>query len=581
MVSYLRYQYRHALKRTTEYRQSLYKGDTMSTEGTVRGAELVGRALADQGVTDLFFMMGIGGPHSPAVRSCIEAGIETYYVRHEEAATMAAHAYSRLTKRPGVCCTPLGPGTTNALTGLTNALLDAAPVVLIGGGPNRSDWGLEAYQEQDQMSMFRPACKKVFRIELARKIPEILAIALHEANSGRKGPVYVEIAGDVLTEKVDLARLSWPARAAKPARAAAPETELDAAVALLRSAERPLLLTGSGIVWADAATELAKCVDSTGSPLVTTPQTRGIVPEDHALALVASRNKAQRQADVVVAIGTRANWLNSHFRAPRFATDAKFIVANIDPSEIGRGRVADVGIVADAGVFLDQLTERLTATGGISAPARGWIDDLISNDVDKEPDRQTLSDAVPIDPLRLCEEVRRVLPRDAVFIVDGHETLEFARRWIPSLSEANYMTSGPNGCMGVGVPFALGAKVACPDRPIFVLMGDGGFGWHGMEFDTLIRHQLPVVGIIFNNAGFTGRPAAMGTGRELGFQRYDLMVAGFGGYGEFVERPEDIAPALQRAIASGKPALVNVCVDPDAQAAGGLLGALGSEQAGR
>ena len=553
----------------------------MAEEDTVRGADLVGRALADQGVTDLFFMMGIGGPHSPAVRSCIESGISTYYVRHEEGAAMAAHAYSRLTKRPGVCCTPLGPGTTNALTGLTNALLDAAPVVLIGGGPNRGDWGLEAYQEQDQMSMFRPACKRVFRVELARKIPEILAIALHEANSGRKGPVYVEIAGDVLSEKVDLARLQWPSPAGKPARAAAPEAELDAAVSLLRSAARPVLLTGSGVVWADAADALARFVDSTGIPLVTTPQTRGIVPEDHPLALVASRNKAQRQANVVVSVGTRANWLNAHLRAPRLAVDAKFVVANIDPGEIGRGRPADVGVVADAGVFLDQLAERLGEAGGIGDAARAWADELIAADAAKEPDRTTLSDAVPIDPLRLCEEVRRVLPRDAVFIVDGHETLEFARRWIPSLSEANYMTSGPNGCMGVGVPFALGAKVARPDRPVFVLMGDGGFGWHGMEYDTLIRHDVPVVGIVFNNAGFTARPAAAGTGRELGFQRYDLMVAGFGGHGEFVERPEDIAPALARAIASGKPALVNVCVDPDAQAAGGLLGALGSEQAGK
>ena len=202
----------------------------MADEAPVRGADLVGRALADQGVTDLFFMMGIGGPHSPAARSCVKAGIATYYVRHEEGAAMAAHAYSRLAKRPGVCCTPLGPGTTNALTGLTNALLDASPVVLIGGGPNRGDWGLEAYQEQDQLSMFRPACKNVHRVELARRIPEVLAIALREANTGRKGPVYVEIAGDVLTEKVDLARLQWPEPAGKPARAAAPEAELDAGI---------------------------------------------------------------------------------------------------------------------------------------------------------------------------------------------------------------------------------------------------------------------------------------------------------------------------------------------------------------
>jgi len=526
-------------------------------------------------------MMGIGGPHSPAVKSCEKAGISTYYVRHEAGAAMAAHAYSRLTKRPGVCCTPLGPGTTNALTGLVNALLDAAPVVLIGGGPSRGDWGLEAYQEQDQLSMFRPACKKVYRIELARKIPETLALALHEANSGRKGPVYVEIAGDVLTEAVDLDRLVWPARNAPPPRSAAPEAELDAAVALLRSAERPMLLTGSGIVWADAADALARFVDATGIPLVTTPQTRGIVPEDHRLSLIASRNRAQRDADVIAVIGTRANWLNGHLRPPRFGADARFIVANIDPDEIGRGRVPEVGIVADAGVFLDQLRERLAAAGGINSAAKAWVDELVAADAAKEPDRETLSQAVPIAPLRLCEEVRRVLPRDAVFIIDGHETLEFARRWIPSLSEANYLTSGPNGCMGVGVPFALGARVARPDRPVFVLMGDGGFGWHGMEYDTLIRHNLPIVGIVFNNAGFTARPAALGTGRELGYQRYDLMVAGFGGHGEFVERPENIAPALQRAIASGKPSLVNICVDPEAQAAGGLLGALGSDRAGR
>jgi acetolactate synthase-1/2/3 large subunit len=547
----------------------------------VRGADLVGRALADQGVTDLFFMMGIGGPHSPAVRSCAEAGITTYYVRHEEGATMAAHAYSRLTKRPGVCCTPLGPGTTNALTGLTNALLDVAPVVLIAGGPNRGDWGLESYQEQDQLSMFRPACKNVYRIELARRIPEVLAIALHEANSGRKGPVYVEIAGDVLWEELDPSRLRWPSVVAPPARAAAPEAELDAAVALLRSAQRPLLLTGSGIVWARAADHLARFVDATSIPLVTTPQSRGVVPEDHPLALTASRSPAQAKADVVVSVGTRANWLNGHLRPPRFAKDARFIVANIDPDEIGRGVVPEVGVVADAGVFLDQLADRLVAAGGLGDAARKWADDLVAHDRAKEPDRETLSDAVPIAPLRLCEELRRVLPRDAVFIVDGHETLEFARRWIPSLSEANYMTSGPNGCMGVGVPFALGAAVACPNRPVFVLMGDGGFGWHGMEYDTLIRHGLRMVGVVFNNAGFTARPAAQGTGRELGYQRYDLMVAGFGGHGEFVERPEDIAPALRRAIASGKPALVNVCADPEAQAGGGLLGVLGSVQAAR
>lgn len=542
-----------------------------SLPSKMRGSELVGQALADQGVRDLFFMMGFGGPNSPGVRACIDRGIQAYYIRHEGPAAMAAHAYARITKRPGVCITPLGPGTTNALTGVVDANVDATPVLLIGSGIARQHTFLESFQEQDQMSMFEAACKATYRVEAAERIPEILAMALRTANSGRKGAVYVEIAGDLLQEQVETSRVVWPAKVVDPPRAAAPTEELARAAQLLRDAKRPLILSGSGVVWADAAAELETFVETTGIPLVTTPQTRGVVPEDVPLVLTASRNRAQREADVVLSLGTRANWINGHLRSPRFSDDAQFIVANIDPEEIGRGRDPEVGVVADAKVFLEQLTAELKGTG-VSDEAQGWADRLIESDRSREPDRTVLSDAVPIEPNRLNEELRRVLPRDAVFIMDGYDSQDFARRWIPSLSEGNYLTTGPNATCGVGVPFAIGAKVAAPERPVFCLMGDGGFGWHGMEYDTLIRHNLPMVGIVVNNAGFTGRPAAEGVGRELGFQRYDLMVAGFGGHGEFVERPEDIAPALQRAIDSGKPALVNVCVDPEAQAGGGLLG---------
>lgn len=544
----------------------------------MRGEDLVGPALRAQGVQDLFFMMGIGGPDSPAVRSCIDEGIRSYYIRHESAAAMAAHAYARLTRRPGVCVTPLGPGTTNAITGMATALLDAAPVVLLGGGTNRGDWGREAYQEQDQMGMLRPATKAAFRVELPQRIPEVIAMAFQKAVSGRKGPVYVELPHDVLRRRIDPARVAWPEGIGEPPRPAGSDAEIERAVDVLQNADRPLMLCGSGIVWSAAGGELQRFIEAANVPLVTTPQTRGVIPEDHPLVLTASRSRAMREADVVLVVGTRANWINSHLLPPRFAADARFVVVNLDPDEIGRGRVPAVGIVGDAATVLRQLRAAIEARETPSTPGL-WTQQLIDRDASRVPEPEATSDVVPIHPLRLCEEVRRALPRDAVFIVDGHETLEFARRAIPSLSEGNYLTTGPNGCMGVGVPFAVGAKVACPDRPVFVLMGDGGFGWHGMEYDTLARHELPVVGIVFNNGGFTARPAAGGVGRELGYRRYDVVVEGLGGYGEFVEHPGDIADAIKRAVASGKPALVNVCVDPDAQAAGGLLGVLGSARA--
>lgn len=195
------------------------------------------------------------------------------------------------------------------------------------------------------------------------------------------------------------------------------------------------------------------------------------------------------------------------------------------------------------------------------------------------PDSLENDDAAPMHPLRLCRDIREWLPPQAIFIVDGHETLEFARRSIPSLHEGGYLTTGPNGCMGVGTPMGIGAKVAAPDRPVVVLMGDGGFGWNGMEFDTAVRHGLPLVGIVNNNAGFTTRPAALDVGREIGFQRYDRVVEALGGHGEFVEKPGELRAALDRALASDLPALVNVCTDPEAQAAGGLLGRVKSDRA--
>ena len=552
----------------------------MSERTEKRGYELVGPALKAQGVDTVFFMLGIGGPHSPPVQSCLDEGIRGIYVRHEEAAAMMAHAYARLSGKPGVVFTPLGPATTNAITGVMNANMDASPVVLIGGGQNRGDAGRQAYQEQDQVAMLRPATKAAYRAELPEKIPELIARVLHQANSGCKGAVYLELAGDVMHATADERKTFWPAPMREPPRPAANAQQLAEIDALLATAQRPVVLAGSGVIWSGAAAQLRAFVATAQIPLVTTPQARGVVPEDDDLVFTVAKTAALAKADLVVIVGTRANWLNRHFLPPAIAASAKVVNINVDADTIGHMRVPDVGVLADARTALEQLTA-LRDYAADRVRWQPWVRELQALNGDGVSHGNVVTTpAGHIHPQYLVEQIGEFLPRDAIFVVDGHETLEFARRAISSFSVGGYLTSGPNGCMGVGVPMSIGAKVACPKRPVICFMGDGAFGWNGMEYDTAVRHGIPFVGIVGNNAGFTARPTAgKGAGRELGFQRYDKVVEALGGYGELVTKREEIRAALDRALASNRPALVNVQIDPDTPASGGLLGALGSSQA--
>jgi acetolactate synthase-1/2/3 large subunit len=393
---------------------------------------------------------------------------------------------------------------------------------------------------------------------------------------GKKGPIYLDLPGDILSAKVEEERLYWPENYRVDSRPAGDPALIKKAIELLSQAKRPIMVTGSGVLWADAGGEMQRFVEATGIPFYTTPQGRGAVPEDHPRAFPAARSMAFREADVVLVIGARANSMLSFLRAPRFSADAKFINVNLDGMEIGHNRGVDVGIIGDAKLVLQQLTEE--AAGKIDGSQETeWVAQLSAKQRSNQERSAPLlhSDAVPVHPLRLCKEVREIITRDTILVVDGHEILNFARQSIPIYSAGTSLNAGPHGCMGVGIPFGIGAKAARPDKPVLVLSGDGAFGWNGMEMDSAIRHNLPIVVVVSNNAGFTSKQTGRSTasnlsmgnvGRDLGYQRYDKMVEAFGGYGEFVENPADIRPAIERAMASGKPALVNVCTDPEAQA---------------
>ena len=537
----------------------------------LNGSEILAKALKREGVDELFFLMG--GPMLAAESASIKEGIRCIDVRHEQAAAMMAQAYSRLQQRPGVCMAASGPATINLSTGLANALIDCCPVVALGGASPILGNGKQVFQEIDQMEIMSGCVKYAARVHDAHRIPELLNTAMQRAMSGKPGPVYLDLPGDVLYQMVDEDKVNWAlsGRSILGSRPPANEDQIETLVQALSKAERPVILSGSGIIWSQAWEELHALVDAAGIPFYTTPQGRGVVPEDHECCFPAARSTAFRDADLIVVLGTRLNYIVAHLAAPRFSADATIARIDIDVDEIAESpRKLDIPIVADAKTALGQLNK---AIEGRIDPSQYelWRNSLAENEASKRsaPGSNSLSDAVPIHPLRLCEEVKNFMNRDAVLVVDGQEILNYGRQSMPTYAPGHRLNSGPFGTMGVGLPFGLGAKVAKPNTQVIVVHGDGSFGLNSMELDTAVRHNIPLLVVISLNGGWTADPDKDKPGRDLGYTRYDQMAEALGCYSEYVENPGEIQSALVRAQAKvdeGMVAVVNVKTDPAARA---------------
>jgi acetolactate synthase-1/2/3 large subunit len=536
----------------------------------ISGSQILAEALERQGVDTFFFIMG--APMMLVENACMALGMRGLDVRHEQAAAMMAHAYARLRNRPGVCMAASGPGVTNLVTGVAHAWADATPVVALGGASPVATWGRGVFQELDQLALFEPCTKWAARAHHPKRIPELVDTAFRQAVSSKPGPVYLDLPGDVLYREIEAAEVDWPepwdpGQRARPQ--AAPE-RIEAVIALLEAAERPVVVSGSGILWSGAAAALEAWVEAAGLPFFTTPQGRGVIPEDHPLCYLTARSSAFREADAILVIGTRMNYVIGHAAPPRFNAEAKIVRIDIDATEIDTSPRLDLGIVGDAQAVLEQLSR--TAQGRLDPERyRAWRERLRGQNASKQAAQEAvLSDgATPIHPLRLCKEIREFIDRDAVLVVDGQEILNFARQSIPSFVPGHRLNSGTFGTMGVGMPLGVGAKIAKPDTQVLVLHGDGSFGLNAMEFDTAVRHKLPVLVVISLNGGWTADPEKAKPGRDLGYTRYDKLAEALGGHGEYVEAPEHIRPALERAkaaVAAGRPALVNVVTDWKARA---------------
>lgn len=536
----------------------------------ITGNELVAESLKRIGITDFFFIMG--GPINDTLSHSLKRGIRGIDVRHEQAAAMSAHAYARVTNKPGVCFGASGPGAINLTTGMANALIDASPVVGFGGSSPIGEYHTGAFQEIDQLSVFRPVTKWATRIHHTHRIPELIDLAFRQSIAGKPGPVYVDLPSDVINNTIDDAQVVWPDfdKTLVRARPQGDPALIEQALKLMQGARKPVVLSGSGVLWSDAAPELQKWVLDTGMPIFTTPQGRGILPEDHERAFLNARSAALKEADLLFVVGTRLNYVFGHLKPPRISKNAKVIRVDIEPTEISASQRVDIGIVGDAKAVLQQMLS--AAAGRIKAGNYAdWLGNLSAIETAKRPESEKAMSTsnVPIHPLRLCKEVRDFIDRDAILVVDGQEILNFGRQSIPTYYPRHRINSGTFGIMGVGMPFGVGAKAARPDKQVVVLHGDGSFGLNAMEIDTAARHKLPILVVISCNGGWTADPKKEKPGRNLGFTRYDQLAQALGCYGEQVEKPDDLRGALERgmaAVKSGKPALINVVTDDTARA---------------
>ena len=392
---------------------------------------------------------------------------------------------------------------------------------------------------------------------------------------GKPGPVYLDFPGDILYAKIPEEQVDWSlsGRPLLNARPLGDPSQVDALVDAIAKARQPIILSGSGVIWSKAWAELQELVETTGIPFYTTPQGRGVVPDDHEYSYLTMRSSAFRDADLIIVIGTRMNYIIGHAAPPRFNVGAKIARIDIDADEIATApRKVDIGIVGDCKAVLRQLID--ASAGRIGADRfSAWRRTLSDGEATKRqaPGANKPMDEIPIHPLRLCDEIKNFMRRDAILVVDGQEILNFGRQSMPTFVPGHRLNSGPFGTMGVGLPFGIGAKIAKPDKQVIVVHGDGSFGLNALELDTAVRHNVPIMVVVSLNGGWTADPQRNKPGRDLGYMRYDKLAEALGCYAEYVDKPEDIRPALERAqrkVDEGMVAVVNVKTDYRARYAG-------------
>jgi thiamine pyrophosphate-dependent acetolactate synthase large subunit-like protein len=533
----------------------------------IDGGQVAARQLKRAGIDTVFGV--VAGPMIEVLAGAQREGLRVISCRHEMNGGFMASAWGYQKKLPGVLVVGSGPGMTNAITPLYVATESAMPLVVLGGSAFGNTRGIGAFQEADQAALARPACKWTGQVDSTERIGEWIHLALGKALSGRPGGVYLDFPGEVVARRIgeDAAVLRDAPEIAPPA----PQRRVIERVAdLLAEAERPLLIVGKGAAWADAREALTELADL-GIPYVCSPMARGTIADDHASFANAARSQALNNADVIVMFGGRFNWLFGLGR--RLDPSCRVIQIDVEAEEAFSGAPLELMITADARLAAEAL---VNALGGrkLACANSDWMRLLVDKRVANEAamDAALDDDRTPINPYRLVKEVRDALPRNAIISAEGETIMGISRAVLPSYENRSRMNAGTTGCMGVSAPYAVGAKLACPDRPSVAVLGDYAFGAAAMVVETAARVGAAPVFVVANNEGIAGHmiqdfmlPKGSPPIASLLPARYEKLAEMVDGHAEYVVEPHEIRPALDRALAAGRVAVVHVRIDPKAR----------------
>ncbi|HEU4319343.1 MAG TPA: thiamine pyrophosphate-binding protein [Acidimicrobiia bacterium] len=526
----------------------------------IHGGQIIARALKNEGVDTLFTLTG--GHIVPILDGCLQEGIRIVDVRHEQTAAHAAEAYTRLTGRLGVAAVTAGPGVTDTVTGVATAYYGSTPMLVIGGRHLIRQELKGGLQEMDHTRLFHSITKWSATAWQVDRLADYIATAARHAFEGRGGPVFLDVPMDVQFDMVEETAVRFPRAYRQSASFGADQAALDEVVSVIAGAEKVMIFAGAG-ARSDQENRLVDLAEILQAPTYVNSRARGSLPHGHELLGNNMRSRAMAEADVVLALGVDWDFRTSY--GEKVSTDAIVIQIDGDAAKVGWNRPAHVAIVSDPMTVVSQLVDRSDEIRRSDTPV--WTKEIMEAEAAKtaESESAAADDSSPVMPQRFAKEVADFFGTDSIVSVDGGDIVSTTARWLQVSTAGHVLDPGPFGTLGTGAPYAIAAKTVFPDKTVGVVFGDGGFGFNGMEYDTMVRLDLPIIGVVgndgvwsniktFHRMAYPDRLVAT----DLGVRPYHEMVKGLGGYGEFVDDPNQIRPALERAKASGLPALVNV-----------------------
>ncbi|MCZ6842296.1 MAG: thiamine pyrophosphate-binding protein [SAR324 cluster bacterium] len=542
----------------------------------ISGGRLVAKALKNEGVDIIFTLCG--GHIIDIYDGCLDDGIKLVDVRHEQVAAHAADGYARVTGKPGVAVVTAGPGTTDAVTGVANAFRAESPMLLIGGQGALSQHQMGSLQDLPHVDIMKSITKFSSTVSSTERVADMVSMAFRECFNGAPGPSFLEIPRDILDAKIDeeAARVPQAGAYRNRGKSIGDPQQIEKLAEILSKSERPVVLLGTQVWTCRGAEQAIRFAKSLDIPAFMNGAARGTLPPGDPHGFSLTRRYAFNKADTIIIVGTPFDFRMGY--GTRLRKEATVVQIDMDYRTVGKNRDISLGLVGDVGAILGAVADAAGDKNG-AASRKEWIQELRAEEgrLYEESLPRLRSDARPIHPLRLCYEINEFLTENSVYIGDGGDIVTFSGSVVKPRQPGHWMDPGPLGTLGVGTSFAMASKLCQPDKEVVVLFGDGAFSLTGWDFETMVRFKLPFVGVVGNNSAWNqirfGQISKYGADRGdvanvLGDVRFDQFATMLGGYGEHVEDPEDIAPALQRARESGLPSLINVRIDPDAYSSG-------------